>query len=219
MARGVMPELDPQNLPLVQRLALSYAPLSSRAQTLALLAFDNRLAAILRQGGEPVIAQIKLAWWRDRLRENPDIWPAGEPLLHALQHWPGGPGVLIPLVDGWEGLLAAELSAQEIDEFAKGRAAAWAALAPPENAPAVISAARGWALADLAFNLGQAEEAATVRELARSETRDGGRLPRRLRSLAVLHGLARRALRRESAELLDGPGAGFVALRIGLFGR
>lgn len=214
-----MPELDPQDLPLAQRLALSYAPAAIRKQVLALLVFDNRLAAILQQGGEPVIAQIKLAWWRDRLGENPESWPAGEPLLHALRDWPGGPGLLIPLVDGWEGLLAAELSAGEIEEFAQGRAAAWLALAPPHAMTEAGAAARGWALADLALNLGQAEEAEIVRELARHETGAACRLPRALRSLAVLRGLARRALQRGSAELLDGPGAGFVALRIGLFGR
>lgn len=213
-----MTELDPQDLPLVQRLALSYAPANARADTLALLALDNRLAAILRQGGEPVIAQIKLAWWRDRLGENPNGWPAGEPLLHTLRQWPGGPAGLIPLVDGWEALLAADLTGIGIDEFAQGRSAAWATLAPA-HATSAAAAARGWALADLALNLGQAEEASTVRELALSATREVAPLPRALRSLAVLHGLARRALARGRDELLDGPGAGFVALRIGLFGR
>jgi phytoene synthase len=206
-------------LNLAQRLALSYAPARGRAGVLGLLALDNRLATILRAGGEPVMAQIKLAWWRDRLRENPQAWSAGEPLLQALRHWPADPAQLVPLVDGWEALLAEDLTMAAIEEFAQGRAAAWAALAGQGHQAAVQAAARSWALADLALNLGKGDEAAAARRLALASKAAPTRLPRRVRPLAVLAALTRRALIRDSGDLLDGPMAGLIALRIGLFGR
>ncbi|MCL6251975.1 hypothetical protein M3P36_13090 [Altererythrobacter sp. KTW20L] len=214
-----MTELDPCDLPLVQRLALSYAPARARGNELALLMLDHRLATILRQGGEPVIAQIKLAWWRERLGEHPDAWPAGEPLLEALRRWPAPLATLAPLVDGWEALLADELTLSGIEEFAAGRAAAWQALAPADQASAAGQVAREWALADLAMHLGKEGEAGAARRLVLTGPSRAVRLPRALRPLAVLHRLARRAIERDSSDMLDGPGAGLVALRIGLFGR
>ena len=117
-----MPTDPVEDLPLVQRLALSYAPARARADTLTLLTLDNRLSGILRQRGETIIAQIKLAWWRDRLGELPANWPTGEPLLARLADWSGDTQALVPLVDGWEAILAENLDAPRIDEFATGRA-------------------------------------------------------------------------------------------------
>jgi 15-cis-phytoene synthase len=212
-----MTQPDPQSLPLAQRLALSYTPVRWRSAVLALLLLDNRLAAILRQGGEPVIAQIKLAWWRDRLGENPDVWPSGEPLLQALRQWPAAAAQLLPLVNGWEALLAEELTLAAIEDFAQGRALAWAALVT--EAPEALAPAREWALADLALNLGETDEAGAVRRLVLAGKPQGARLPRSLRTLAVLRALSRRALERGNGDLLDGPAAGLLALRIGLTGR
>ncbi len=214
-----MTQPDPHQLPLAQRLALSYAPRVARPSVQTLMLLDNRLAAILRAGGEPVIAQIKLAWWRDRLSENPNTWPTGEPLLERLRQWPADPAQLLPLVNGWEGLLAEELTMAAIEDFAQGRALAWAALVPAGQADAVTAAARAWALADLALNLGNGDEAGAARRLALAGRPQTTRLPRAFRPLAVLRALSRRALERGSAEVLDGPLAGLIALRIGLTGR
>lgn len=211
--------LDPSSLPLAQRLALTYAPRGVRGAVLSLLALDNRLAAILRQGGEPVIAQIKLAWWRDRLGEDPAAWPTGEPLLETLRDWPGGAQGLVPLVDGWEALLAEDLTMAAIEQFAQGRALAWQSLAPPACEAVAAAAAREWALADLARNLGTEEEAAAARRLVQASKPVRQRLPRNLRPLGVMLVLTRRALDRDSGELLDGAGALFAALRVGLTGR
>lgn len=214
-----MTQTDPDILSLEQRLALSYAPTGSRAAVLTLLALDNRLAAILRQGGEPVIAQIKLAWWRDRLEESPEAWPKGEPLLESLRQWPADPAQLLPLVNGWEGLLGEDLTVAAIEDFATGRALAWQALAPAGQGGTVAATARDWALSDLALNLGTAAEAAAARRLALAGKVRHQRLPRSLRPLAVLHALTRRALERGSSQVLDGPRAMLLALRIGLTGR
>src|SRR5690606_8897767 len=121
-------------------------------------------------------------------------------------------------------LLAEQLERQHIDEFAHGRAAAWQALglglgAAEADLPRIGRAARGWALADLALNVGDTGEAALARSTALEEGGPAPRLPGALRPLAVLAALSRRALRRNAPELLDGPGAAMLALRIGLSGR
>jgi len=82
-----MTALLASELPPPQRLALAYAPARARPATLALLALDARLAAILRGRREPLAAQLRLAWWREMFARPPSDWPAGEPLLEALRGW------------------------------------------------------------------------------------------------------------------------------------
>ena len=206
-----------ETLPLAQRLALSYAPRTARGPALALLALDQRLGAILRSGGEPAIAQIKLAWWRERLAESPARWPEGEPLLALLRDFPGGCAGLGGVVDGWEILLSEQLDRTAIAAYAQGRAAGWLTLG--SGGAEVGQAARRWALADLALGLPAGAEQDEVRAVLTAEGWGGLRLPRSVRPLVVLHALAGRALRRDAAELLDGPGAMFTAMRVGIFGR
>ena len=218
-----MPDNLDEDLPLVQRLALSYAPAAARHHMVTLLALDARLAGILRQQSETIITQIKFAWWRDRLTEDRAKLPGGEPLLARLSTWPGDTRALVPLVDGWEAMLAETLDQQAIEDFASGRAGGWAALsgslAASDAGPEAERTAREWAIADLALHLGPGEERDAATSFARSLPWRAARLPRALRPLAVLHGLAKRALARGSGELLDGPGAMLVALRIGASGR
>ncbi len=205
-------------LKLAQRLALSYAPGHAREAALTLMLLDNRLSAILRQKGEVMIAQIKLAWWRERLGEDPVKWPRGEPLLERLQALPIAPQKLVPLVDGWEILLEERLEEASLHQFATGRAAGWAALAGGEAANA-SRVAEEWALADLALNLDDEQEAERARAILHKSDARSPRLPRSLRPISVLHGLSMRSLKRGTNDLLDGPGAMLVALRIGMMGR
>lgn len=208
------------DLPPAQRLALAYAPARNRPATLALLALDARLAAILRGRREPLGAQFRLAWWREMLARPVAQWPAGEPLLDSLREW-RDPSALAGLPSGWEVLLVETLTPQAIAEFAEARAHAFAALALEVGADApeqVAQAARIWAIADLAANLsGDAERRLAV---------DGGRalgppprLPTPLRPLAVLAALGAAALRRGGGDVIAGPRSALLALRAGLTGR
>ena len=208
-------------LPVHLRLALSYAPVRTRALTLGLFALDCRLAGIVRGTREPLLGQVRLAWWRDRLGEKPEAWPEGEPVLAALRLWGAETGALSAMVDGWEGLLGEPLDGDALERFADGRANAFGALArllqaDPDEA---MRAARGWALVDLSGKLGDPSERSVARELADQLDWQRCRLPRSLRPLAMLHGLARRAMLRGEGELLAGGTAGLVALRLGLLGR
>lgn len=207
-------------LPLSHRLALSYAPGRARTPLLALLALDQRLGTILAKRGEPLLVQIRFAWWRERLCEPAAQWPDGEPLLAALRNWPGDCAALAPLVSGWEALLADPLAPGAVDIFAQGRAEGFAALATGLGADpsAASQRARQWALRDLLLHLSSDADRFIVRAML--DTREAApALPRSLRPLAVLDALCARALERGSTEVLDGPGAGVLALRVGLFGR
>lgn len=185
------------------RLALAYAPAAVRPLQLAAFALDAKLAGIVGNAREVLLAQIKLAWWRERLAETVSQRPQGEPILAALAHWQGSTDPLLALIDGWEAMLAPdELNPQAL---ADARAALGRGLAEQVDAAAAADCAatalRGWSLA----SCGMGGELAALS------------LPRSLRALAILHGLARR--RGGAMPLLDGPMALAAALRIGMIGR
>lgn len=186
---GTFP-LDP-----VQRFALAYCPAQARSAWHGLLALDTRLADAARPGREPIAVQFRLAWWRDRFATAVSEWPAGEPLLDLLRDWDAERGAMGALVDGWE------------------------AAAVGEDGGVALGAARVEAMAALARLLGCGEEQ-VVRAAAWDWVRPHAAgaapfLPRAMRPLAVLRGLAVREVRggvRPVRDLLAG-------MRIGLTGR
>ncbi|MEO6041772.1 MAG: hypothetical protein ABIP41_07725 [Croceibacterium sp.] len=208
-----------ETLPLPQRLALAYASPRSRELCTALFALDARLAAIVRGRREPLAAQVRLAWWRDRLAEPASAWPVGEPVLGALRNW-RDPAPLAGLPGAWEGLLSDELTGPVISELVTARARAWVCLARQIGAARdtdVELAGRWWACADLAANLSAEPERALVLASARTLP-PPPRLPAALRPLAVLARLGHAALARGGAQLLGGPRSMLLALRTGLTG-
>ncbi len=205
----------------IQRLALAYAPAHARPAWLALLALDTRLGQQLRVAREPILTQMRLAWWRDRLREPATSWPQGEPLLAALSNWHGQHGKLTALVDGWEMLLGeAPLPSAALADFVAGRAAAMQALAGAvgcaEVAATAYRAGTGWGIADLATHLSHPDERAAARMLADEHDWRAPRMPRALRPLAVLHGLGARSLKDRGTT--GGRGDFFIAMRLGILG-
>ena len=109
------------------RLAIAYAPSNVRSAFALLLQIDNRFAEILRNAREPMIAQIKMAWWREAFASPVEARPKGEPLLQALNEV----GEYIPLnalealAAAWEHLLGNERFSQElVDAHAELRAEA-----------------------------------------------------------------------------------------------
>lgn len=211
-------------LPPPQRIALAYAPGDSRARTFALFAFDAHCARLIRQAREPMLAQMRLAWWREMLEADPSGRPEGDPLLESLSTWRGEEEALAALVVGWEHLLGQPpLSSPDFDGFAAGRAGGFAALARLIGAPQASEVARRagmrWALADLSCHLGDARERECVLSMAKGLGGDRIVLPRALRPLAVLDGLARRSIGRGGAPLLADRMSALVALRLGMTGR
>ena len=206
-------------------LALAYAPRDARPVMEDLFALDRRLADAVRQASEPIIAQMKLAWWRDRFAQNPQDWPKGEPLLARLANWDADVSQLGALVDGWEQIAAAqELTRDVIIAFAGRRARSWivAALALQLAEPDAINAAgMRWALADLAQNCASESERSLIRTVARDLDHANARrhdLPRQLRPFAILSVLGGRALEHERPMLSRGSDF-FAAVRAGMLGR
>jgi phytoene synthase len=210
-------------LPVEQRLALSYAPRRGRAASLAVLALDGRLARVALGGKEPVLAQLRLAWWRDRFKADRSEWPEGEPLLALLRETGIANAPLGDLVDAWERLLVeTDGSEAAIEGLLAARSAAWLAVGEAlgqVKSPAIDLAARQWALADLAHRLGAGTGGGPFRQLAETQKWSRAALPRDLRALAVLAGLARHCRSDPARALLSAPGDALTALRIGLIGR
>jgi 15-cis-phytoene synthase len=209
------------DLPIERRLALAYSPRSARALTVGLFALDARLAGIIRQAREPLLGQLKLSWWRDRLKGSAAEVARGDPLLELLGEWGRQRSALAGLVDGWEHLLnEGPLEQAALIAFATARGTVCAELAErldePEAIPEAARAGRNWALVDLALGLSDPAELALVDVLIKEQNWRPVKLPRALRPLAVLHGLAAR--RQGAAPLLAGPVDGFFAVRLGLLG-
>lgn len=204
-----------ESLPPVQRLALAYAPASARLPWLALLALDSKLAGIVRAAREPMLAQIRLAWWRERLEAPAEGWPKGQPVLRALASWEGRHGALVGLVDGWEALLGETADGSVCDALANARGNAVAALARVlgEEGPEAARMGGCWAAADIAAHLSRPAMRETA--LVRAAARDWrpARLPRSMRPLVVLHGLAAR--QRHGA---PGVRTLLVGIRLGILG-
>ena len=176
-----MEQLDPAVL-----LALSYA-VSGRNAAAALLALDQRLAAILRRTNDPLIGQMRLTWWREAL-ERLDRAPApAEPVLSALAAEVLPADVrgadLARIVDGWEALIEEPFDTAAIERHAERGSVLFSAIGRVIGATGdpVGLAGEGWALADLALHVSDA----ATRDAAASAART--RLER-----ALLHGWSRR---------------------------
>ncbi len=212
-------------LPDEVQLALAYTPPNMRDALRTAFELDARLARIVAATNEPMLGQMRLAWWRDTLGTPVRDRPAGDAVLDAIgQHWAGHEAALVALVDGWECMLAEPpLPREGAQAFAMGRAVAVAGCAAMTGAnaqevTAVERSAMLWAIADAASHMEDGAERSTMLELA-ARFPERTRLQDPFRGIAVLGALARRALDAGGAPLMAGRGAAVVAMRAGLLGR
>jgi len=207
------------------RIALAYTPVRIRSALSTVAALDGRLARIIAQANEPMLAQMRLSWWRDELKKPTFERPKGDAVLDAVgQHWAGQETFLSALVDGWEQVIVEPPMPQQAAlAFAAGRAAPFLGVVrsfkvsvDPDR---VLLAARRWALADLAAHVSAADERGSLLRLAQANQGHASQLPRALRGLTVLEALALRALKRGGRPLMEGRGAALTAFKAGLLGR
>ncbi len=213
-----------EELPIPQRLALAYGTRLTRSFAVPMLVLDQRLAQAIRQQNEPVLAQMRLAWWRDLLAKPHAQRTSGDPLISKLETWLGEEKGLIAMIDGWERLIAGNpLTHDCIRAFVKGRSEAFVGLARLVGALEYQAKARKagelWALADLIANMSDPVEKEMAFSIAPEAGEGPDALPRSLRPLTVLAGLGDRSLANGGRALLNGPVAGLAAVRLGLFGR
>ena len=111
----------------VARIALASAG-RNRSVWLAAFALDGRIGRMVLGASEPLLGQMRLAWWRDQLALPESARPQGDPLLDLIgTEWAGHERALSDLVDGWEALLGERpLSEPAMQEFwAGGGWAGW----------------------------------------------------------------------------------------------
>lgn len=214
-----MTEAATDPLPPEAELALAWSAPQVRGPLSIALQLDRRLARIVTRTREPMLGQMRLAWWRDVLSKPVAERPQGDVVLDAIgNHWNGREAALIAMVDGWEMFLMADsLDRPAIENFGMGRSAFFGALVQehlsPRNREDIASAAYRWAIADAAARVSDADERAALIAAGVACPTTPGRLPRILRGLAVLDALSKRALRRGGQPLMEGRGAPLVAMK------
>ena len=181
MTEAVATSLESE-LPPPLRVAIAYAPRAARGPWSALLGLDRRLARAALGSSEPLLGQMRLAWWRDRFATPAQAWPRGEPLLAALAAFDDEREALSALVDAWEALIGGERDARSLAALGAARAEAIIALVGIVGAtprPGVVEAlAQAWTHNELGH------ASARVADAVR------GRLPRIIRPLAIVAELA-----------------------------
>jgi phytoene synthase len=190
-----MTPLDPD-----RTLALAYVPAERRPAVEALWRLDAALAAVLTTGREPLIGQIRLAWWREALEKLDRERAPAEPVLTALATHvlPAGVGgaELAAMEAGWAVLLSPEpLTAADVQLYASARGGLLfrltARLLGARAASGEVEAAGGaWALVDLARHSANAADAEAA--LAAGRQAPALRWPAPLRPLGMLAALAAR---------------------------
>lgn len=212
-------------LPPEQRLAIAWSTAEARDRLTSMLAFDGRLARIVTRTREPMLGQMRLAWWRDTLGLGVAARPRGDVVLEALgTFWEGREAGLIALVDGWEQVLHEKpLSEDAAGRFAEGRSAALLGVYGGDaraDRPGAASrrAAWCWSLGDFAARVSDPGERAMLAKLGLASSGPDRRLPRSERGLAVLGLLGERALRCGGRPLMEGRGAAIAVMRAAIFG-
>ena len=197
--------LDFRHLAPPKRLALAYARRPEKEALALLLLFDVSLGHIVQRSNEPLIGQMRLAWWRDVMAKPASEMPSGEPLIGHLTvlqerhpHWRLNQHMLL-IVEGWDALLAHdEWVGDVLQSHAKARAqgifAGFADISGARSDDREQSTTLGihWALAD-ALQYCQTEKQARAINAAQIDITKVS-LPRPLRPLSILAQASSRAV-------------------------
>lgn len=218
-------------LPPLAVLLAAHAASGQTERHRALWAFDARLAKVARTTSEPMIGQMRLAWWNDVIDDaagikGQNLKGTGEPVVDAMRATGAiqAPG-LSAVIDGWEVLVVEpEIDLLGLRDYAVGRGGGlFRALADASEAPDwLIAAGQVWALWDLAGHVGDEALATAALELAQTllPQVDGADWTRDWKPLRIAFTLARQ-------DVAEGRGAptgisralAWRLLRIALVGR
>ncbi|KXU32944.1 hypothetical protein A0J57_06970 [Sphingobium sp. 22B] len=155
-------------------------------------ALDARFSRLVATTSEPIIGQMRLAWWNDALTDESGVKGRGEPLIDAMRKLDALPPCgLSQWLDGWEALIGEV----DLSGYAEGRGGGlFRALAGREDIPSWLDrAGAAWALWDLSGHGADREGAGRAIELARGYiTGDWPAWPKQWRPLRIAYQLARR---------------------------
>lgn len=214
-----MPQ-KPRITALQRVLAVAAGQARERAERLFML--DNECAHIARVAREPIMAQIRLAWWRDGIASvepRPEHRSDDMDALRALEGFDEIRAHCIAMIDGWEELILFDGTdpGAMLAAFAQGRGGGlFAAMGQGQGNEGAI-----WALWDVAGHLSDEALAEQATSLGRQRIEDAVN-PEKLRPrmLAMMHAVARDDLRRGRGSPNDlTPGLYLRLLRAQLFGR
>ncbi len=189
--------LNDDAVPPLGLLLAAYAGSGQVARHRALWAFDARLAKVARTTSEPMIGQMRLAWWNDVIDDPAGIKGQGEPVVDAMRAtWACGALGLVAVIDGWEVLVVEpDIDVQGLRDYSAGRGGGlFRALADAGQTPDWLAVAgQVWALWDLAGHVGDDALAAAALALAAEllPQVDGARWPRGWKPLRIAFTLAR----------------------------
>lgn len=163
----------PAALPPPLLLAITYAPSEIRPRLRWLLEFDLNLRTVLERAKEPMIIQLRLAWWRDALQTEAGKRPKGAPILAGLAALEPDPALInaaLILTDAME-VLGCDPEPAERDA------------AKTRRIQALCNAYTGWVT-------GAENEGDLVREIAAAWAKPSVTMPksvpRKLRPLSIL---------------------------------
>jgi 15-cis-phytoene synthase len=141
-----------------QGIALAYAPPKMRDAVAALWALDAALGRVVATTSEPMIGQMRLTWWHERLSDLDSGLVPEEPVLTDLTSLVRDHDVtgsqLAALVEGWEVLLEPlPLGEACLREFSEKRGETLFTLsAQILGLPVSAGLGAGWALMDFAMH-------------------------------------------------------------------
>ncbi|MEC3949808.1 hypothetical protein U5A89_12925 [Sphingobium sp. HWE2-09] len=221
----VVARLDDDVLPPLALLLAAHAGGGQVERHRALWAFDARLAKVARTTREPMIGQMRLAWWNDVIEDAAGIKGQGEPVVDAMRATGAmaAPG-LVAMIDGWEVLVVEpEIDVEGLRTYAIGRGGGlFRALADAGDVPDWLAAAgQLWALWDLAGHVGDTALAEAALALAREIAPVGPMTwPRAWKPLRIAFTLARQDVMAGRGAPMGMPRAlAWQLLRIALVGR
>lgn len=204
-------------------LALRYCGQSARPVFAALFALDTKLGRMVASASQPMLCQIRLAWWREQIGMLSRTSPS-DPLLRLLQiHWLPAAPALVAVVEGWELLLGRPVDAITLRRCMRLRSEGYTALAQLRGIlnrrRHVEEAVRWWVAADTLQHLRLPGERSALIQVTRDWPLRIPRLPSALRPITILAVLGQRAVLRGGDPPLSRRTDALVAARVGLFGR
>lgn len=208
----------------LQRVLVAAAG-SARDRAARLFAIDNECAHIARVATEPMMAQIRLAWWRDGiLAETLPVEHRSQDMeaLRALDGFGDMRAHLVAMIDGWEELILFDGTDADamLETYARGRGEGLFAAFMQAGDDDRAAAGRLWALWDLAGHL--SDERLAAQALAQAANLAGAITDSRAypRMLAMMASAARRDILRGHGAPADlTPGLYLHLLRMQFFGR
>ncbi len=180
-------------------IALAYAKSRFRSSFEALLMLDATLGNAVRAARDPLLGQIRLAWWRDELERVPTLLTTADPVLRAIRAIIARhdviQGMCLAMVNGWEILLSDWPPEDDrLTEFGKLRGgnlfAAAGVLTGAGTAEVLVASGSAWALRDLSFHCSDKEVAKRASELATQKSNSTRRFPLEMRPFHILARLA-----------------------------